>query len=228
MSAARGFFVTGTDTGVGKTLIAAALLRAFALSGLSAVGKKPIVAGAVEVGGRWLYEDVEALRSASSVDAPLELVNQYAFRAPIAPHIAAQREGVKIDLAVIERAYVKLSALAQVSVVEGAGGFQIPLGEDEDSVHLARRLGLPVILVVGMRLGCLNHALLTQAAIRAAGLPLAGWVANRLEAQVLAFDENLATLTDRIAAPLLGVVPFMAQPVAGSVAGYLDVGELVA
>jgi dethiobiotin synthetase len=225
MSMARGFFVTGTDTGVGKTLICAALLRAFAARGVSAVGMKPIVAGAIEAEAKLIYEDVEALRAASSIEAPLELVNQYAFRAPIAPHIAAQCAGVAIDLSVIERAYAKLSALAQVTIVEGVGGFKVPLGPREDSADLARRLNLPVILVVGMRLGCLNHALLTQAAIRETGPPLAGWVANTLDARMLAFDENLACLEERIAAPLLGVIPFMPAPDAQSAAHQLDLAR---
>jgi dethiobiotin synthetase len=225
---ARGFFVTGTDTGVGKTLVCAALLRAFAAQGASTVGMKPIVAGAIEVGAKLVYEDVEALRAASSIDAPLELVNQYAFRAPIAPHIAGQREGVAIDLGVIERAYAKLSALADVVIVEGVGGFNVPLGASLDTADLAQRLNLPVVLVVGLRLGCLNHAMLTQAAIRAAGLPLAGWVANTLDAQMLAFDENLASLQERVAAPLLSVVPFMPKPDAQSTAGQLDVTRLSA
>jgi dethiobiotin synthetase len=223
---ARGFFVTGTDTGVGKTLVCAALLRAFAARGASTVGMKPIVAGAVEAAGGLVYEDVEALRAASSVDAPPELVNQYAFRAAIAPHVGAQREGVAIDLDVIERAYAKLSALAQVTFVEGVGGFKVPLGAREDTADLARRLNLPVILVVGMRLGCLNHALLTQAAIHASGLPLAGWVANTLDVQMLAFDENLASLKERIAAPLLGVVPFMLELDAQKAARQLDAARL--
>jgi dethiobiotin synthetase len=224
---ARAFFVTGTDTGVGKTLVCAALLHAFARRGVSAVGMKPIVAGAVEVDGKWLYEDVEALRAASGVVAPDALINQYAFRAPIAPHIAAQREGVTIDVEVIEGTYAKLSALAEATIVEGVGGFKVPLGPHVDTVDLARRLNLPVILVVGMRLGCLNHALLTQAAIDAAGLPLAGWVANTLDVRMPMFDENLAGLNERIAAPLLGVIPSMPQPKPQSVAEVLDLRRLI-
>ncbi len=224
---ARGFFVTGTDTGVGKTLVCSALLHALAARGVSAVGMKPIVAGAVDVDGRWLYEDVEALRAASSINAPDALINQYAFRAAIAPHIAAEREGVSIDVEVIERAYAKLSALADVTIVEGVGGFKVPLGPHVDTADLARRLNLPVILIVGMRLGCLNHALLTQAAIGAAGLQLAGWVANTLDARMPMFEENLAALNERIAAPLLGVVPAMPQPKPQSVAELLDLGRLI-
>lgn len=220
---ARGFFVTGTDTGVGKTLVSATLLHAFAKSGRNAVGMKPIVAGAIEQSGKWIYEDVEALRAAASVDAPLELVNQYAFRAPIAPHIAAQREGVRIDLSVIERAYAKLSALAQATIVEGVGGFKVPLAPNEDTADLARRLNLPVILVVGMRLGCLNHALLTQDAIRATGLPLAGWVANTLDAHMLEFDANLESVKARINAPLIGVLPFLPPLSAAAAASHLDI-----
>lgn len=225
---ARGFFVTGTDTGVGKTLVAAALLHAFAARGMSAVGMKPIVAGAVEGDGRLVYEDVQALRAAASVDAPAELVNQYAFAEPIAPHIAAQREGVAIDLSVIERAYAKLSALAEMVIVEGVGGFKVPLGARHDTSDLARALGLPVLLVVGMRLGCLNHALLTRDAIHAAGLPLAGWIANRVGAEMLVFEENLASLKARIEAPMLGVIAHMPKPNPAEAARYLDLVQLSA
>jgi dethiobiotin synthetase len=223
---ARGFFVTGTDTGVGKTLASAALLRAFAASGLRSVGMKPIVAGAVERGGERIYEDVDALRAASNVAAPAELINQYAFADPIAPHIAAEREGARIELRAIERAYAKLSGLADVVIVEGVGGFKVPLGPREDTSDLARALGLPVILVVRMRLGCLNHALLTQDVIRSAGLMLAGWIANRVEPQMLMFRDNLTSLEARIDAPLLGVIAHMLKPDAAETARCLDLAPL--
>lgn len=197
------FFVTGTDTGVGKTLVAAALLRAFAAAGKPCVGMKPVAAGAE--GGRW--PDVEALRAASSVQAPRAQVNPYAFEAAIAPHIAAELAGREIRMAEILAAHAALARLAEVVIVEGAGGFVIPLNARETSADLARALGAPVILVVGMRLGCLNHALLTRRAIAASGLPFAGWVANCVQPDMEALERNVDTLRQRLDAPMLARVP---------------------
>ena len=209
----RGWFVTGTDTGVGKTLVACALLRALAANGLRAVGMKPVVAGCEQTPeGRWVNEDVAALSAASSAGAPPEAVNPYRFREAIAPHIAAQREGRAIELALIEQRCDELAAAFHAVVVEGVGGFRVPLNGAEDTADLAVRLQLPVILVVGLRLGCLSHALLTAEAIRARRLRLAGWVANRIDPQMAATDENIAALEARLPAPLLGVVPWMHRP----------------
>jgi dethiobiotin synthetase len=214
-----GFFVTGTDTGVGKTLVACAVLRALAHRGLRVVGMKPVAAGG--------DEDVAALVAASSAPAEPRLVNPYRLKLPVAPHIAAAEEGVSIDLAAIQRGYAALRAQAEVVVVEGVGGFRVPLTGREDAADLAVRLGLPVILVVGMRLGCLNHALLTVEAIAARGLPLAGWVANAIDPEMPKRPENVAALRARIAAPLLGEVPFLAPPDPARAAAALDVRPLV-
>lgn len=196
----QGVFVTGTDTGVGKTRVAVALLAALAASGLHAVGMKPVAAG-IDAGAD-INEDVAALAAAGSVDAPLALRNPYAFTAPIAPHLAARDAGARIDLGVIERAFAALAARADIVVVEGAGGALVPLGAHEDMLDIARVLRLPVLLVVGMRLGCLNHALLSTLAIRARGLTLAGWVANELPPGMARCADNVATL-----AWALGVAP---------------------
>lgn len=203
----RGFFVTGTDTGVGKTLVACALLHAFSARGNSVIGMKPVAAGLE--GGR--YADVDALVAASTVQAALELVNPYAFESPIAPHIAAAQSGLGIDLDKIERAYGELATQAEVVVVEGAGGFMIPLNARDSGADLARRLALPVILVVGMRLGCLNHALLTSSAIAAQGLACAGWVANCMQQEMPVIEENIQSLSERMDAPLLGRIPHFAR-----------------
>ena len=200
----QGYFVTGTDTGAGKTTISCALLRAFAAQGKRVIGMKPVVAGSED--GRW--HDVEQLIAASNIDAAREHINPYAFDPPVSPHIAAQQAGIGIDLAVIQRAYQALSNQADIVIVEGAGGFLVPLNAQQTGTDLARALNLPVILVVGMRLGCLNHALLTAQAIRADGLPLAGWVANGIDPQMMALEENIATLEQRLDGPLLGKVPF--------------------
>lgn len=218
MNAGRGFFVTGTDTGVGKTFVACALLRAFVARGLRAVGMKPVAAGG--------DEDVAALAAASNVAAEPRLVNPYLLKLPVAPHVAAAEQGVAIELTTIEHSCAALRARAEVVVVEGVGGFRVPLTGTEDTADLAVRLGLPVILVVGMRLGCLNHALLTAEAIAARRLPLAGWVANAIDAQMAKRAENVAALRARLGAPLLGEVPFLAVPDPRRAAGALDVRPL--
>jgi dethiobiotin synthetase len=222
----RGFFVTGTDTGVGKTLVACALLRAFARSGLRVIGMKPVAAGAAQIGVDLVNEDVAALAQASNVAAPQRLVNPYCLAPPIAPHIAARFAGVEIDLARVSEAFDALRARADWVIVEGAGGFMVPLGSSLDSSQLARALALPVVLVVGMRLGCLNHALLTQAAIARAGLPLAGWVANHIDPNMLYADENVAALRERLGAPLLARIAHDPRPDAESVSRTLLVDAL--
>ncbi len=208
----RGLFVTGTDTEVGKTLVAAALIHHHRRQGLRVAGMKPVAAGCHETASGWKNDDVEALLAASNVEAPIDAVNPYAFREPIAPHIAAKREGRTIDLDRIVAGFEALRALADLVVVEGAGGFLVPLNDTEDFGDLAQRLALPVVLTVGMRLGCINHALLTQEAIEARGLRLAGWIANRIDPRMSASEENLAALTTRLRAPLLGVIPYL-EPV---------------
>jgi len=208
----KGYFITGTDTGVGKTVIACGLLHALAAAGVKAVGMKPVAAGAEPGAYGLVNEDAERLARASGVAAPREWVNPYCLRRPIAPHIAAAEEGVVIDLSHIARSFRALADLAEVVVVEGVGGFRVPLGPAADTAQLARRLGLPVLLVVGMRLGCLNHALLTADAIAAADLGLAGWVANHVDPDMAAADENVAALEERLPAPLIARVGFMSAP----------------
>ena len=203
------FFVTGTDTGVGKTLVTCALLHATRRLGLTAVGMKPIAAG-VEDDGR--NDDVVQLLAASSIQPPLEWVNPYLYAPPIAPHIAAAEAGRPIAIEVIRQAFERLRPLADVVWVEGVGGFRVPLDARTDMADLAQRLAAPVVLVVGMRLGCLNHALLAAEAISNRGLTLAGWVANRIAPAMARFEANLETLQTRLNAPLLGVVPYGARP----------------
>jgi len=209
---ANGYFVTGTDTGVGKTLVASALLLKMRDHGLSAVGMKPVAAGTIETPHGRSNEDVDVLALASSVQAPASLVNPYRFDEPVAPHIAAADAGVCIDLHHIRHCFQWLAEQVDAVVVEGAGGLLVPLGPGHDTRDLAVSLGLPVILVVGMRLGCINHALLTTEAISARGLTLAGWVANRIDPTMRRFEENLQALGERIGARMLGVVPHMSPP----------------
>jgi dethiobiotin synthetase len=196
---AKGYFITGTDTGVGKTLASCALLHAFNAAGRTAVAMKPVVAGRED--GKWM--DVEMLAAASAVVPARQHMNPYALDPAIAPHIAARDMGIKIDIGVIRDS---LHALQRS--VEGAGGFLVPLNEHEGGDDMALALNLPVILVVGMRLGCLNHALLTARAVRETGLTLSGWIANRIDPDMAAFDENVLALKQRLRCPLLGILPF--------------------
>jgi dethiobiotin synthetase len=208
----HGFFVTGTDTGVGKTLICCALMHGLAALGKSVIGMKPVAAGATLTPEGWLNDDVASLLAAATVTAPLSTVNPYCFEPAVAPHLAARQAAVEIELDTIERAYDELALRADIVIVEGVGGFCVPLGDDHDSIDLAVRLDLPVILVVGLRLGCLNHALLTQQAIRARGLRLGGWVANRIDPAMALADQNVAALVERLDAPLLGDVDYAPSP----------------
>ena len=207
MAADNAFFVVGTDTGVGKTLVAAGLLHAMARRHARVVGMKPVAAGAVMVDGAWASEDALALRAASSIAVPPELDNPVLLPEPLSPHLAAVRAGRHIDLDALVACYHGLAARADAVVVEGAGGFLVPLSDEATGADLALRLQLPLVLVVGLRLGCLNHALLTAEAIAARGLRLAGWVANRIDPQMAAVDDNIATLARRLPAPLWAEVP---------------------
>ncbi|MBI1175510.1 MAG: dethiobiotin synthase [Sideroxydans sp.] len=218
------FFVTGTDTGVGKTLVSCALLHAFAAQGKAVAGFKPVAAGCDEDGHN---EDAQALRAASSMPLTYGQVNPYCFERAVAPHIAARYAGVRIELSRILTSYRELAGQADEVVVEGAGGFRVPLNEKQDSMDLAQRLNLPVIVVVGMRLGCLNHALLTVRAVAECGLECAGWVANVVDPDMPVLQENIDALLPRIGAPLLGVVPHMTAADARAAAEFLDVGLLM-
>ncbi len=203
---ARGLFVTGTDTGVGKTRVAVALIRALRARGLRVAAMKPVSAG--HAPGE-LNEDVLALLQAGNVTADVRDMNPYAFAEPVAPHVAAALAGVRIEPDVIVAAYSRLAAMADVVVVEGAGGWRVPLNEHEDMADLAQRLALPVVLVVGLRLGCLNHALLTAESVAHRRLPWAGWVGNQVEPAMPRAAENVACLHMRLPGPCLGVRGFL-------------------
>ena len=205
------FFVTGTDTGVGKTHVAAALLRAFAARGLRAVGMKPVAAGAQPGQPN---EDVLALRAAGNVDAALADINPYCFLPPIAPHIAAGEAGVDIDFGTLAAAHARLAMRADVVVVEGAGGWRVPLGAEGDMADLAARLGGAVILVVGLRLGCLNHALLTAESVARRGLAWGGWVGNAIDPAMACRDDNIAALQTRLPGPRLGILSYQPEGLA--------------
>jgi dethiobiotin synthetase len=231
MSTPLSLFVTGTDTEIGKTLVSAALLRGFARAGLRAAAMKPIAAGAFEVDGVWHNEDADQLDAASSVLLPPTLRTPYLLKAPAAPHIVAALENVTLDIGRIVDCHAQALELADIVVVEGVGGFRVPLTDTHDTADLALALNLPVVLVVGMRLGCISHALLTAEAIAARGLHLAGWVANRVDPDMSFADENIAAIRDRLKrqhdAPLLGIVPHLNPVSADAAADCLDTNQLL-
>jgi dethiobiotin synthetase len=212
----RDYFVTGTDTEIGKTLISAALLEAFQRRDCSTIGMKPVLHN----------EDVDLLKAASSVQAESDLIAPYLMQIPAAPHLVAALENRQISVAHIQSCYAQLIEKAEVVIVEGVGGFCVPLNAEVTTLDLAQQLALPVILVVGMRLGCINHALLTAQAIEAAGLRLAGWVANTVDPDMGYLNENVTALMERLPAPLLGRIPRMVNPSAEQVADLIDVSLL--
>lgn len=220
-------FVTGTDTEIGKTLISSAMLHALVENGVRACGMKPVAAGA-ELGadGNWHNDDCDQLAAASNVHLLPSITTPFLLREPAAPHIAAELEGVVISPVPILAAYVEINAASDAVVVEGVGGFRVPLNDEFDTADLAEQLALPVVLVVGLRLGCISHALLTVEAILARGLKLAGWVANETQADMAFADENVLALEQRIPAPFLGRVPRLDQPTAAAAAEYIDFTQL--
>jgi dethiobiotin synthetase len=221
-----GYFVTGTDTGVGKTRVAAGLIAALRAQGLRVAGMKPVASGCVATPDGLRNEDALALIEASGLDLPYDWVNPCAFAPPIAPHIAAAEAGRPIRFAVIQQALERLGERVDRVVVEGVGGWRVPLGPDGDVADLAVSLGLPVVLVVGLRLGCLNHTALTVADLKRCGVTLAGWVASAVERDFARAAENLAALHDRVAAPCLGVLAHRPAASASEVAAGLRLARL--
>jgi dethiobiotin synthetase len=219
-------FVTGTDTEIGKTLVSSAILHKLVKQGVRACGMKPIAAGAEERDGELHNDDAAMLRAAGNVQLPQHITTPFMLREPCAPHIAAALEGVTIEPVPILTAYAEILGASDATVVEGVGGFCVPFSDDFDSAGLAVQFGLPVILVVGLRLGCINHALLTAEAVVARGLVLAGWVANQVDPDMRFADENVAALEARMPAPLLGRVPRLSDPTAAAAATYIELAGL--
>ncbi len=208
MSKSAGFFVTGTDTEVGKTLVSGALIVKLREQQINAIGFKPVVAGTYkDTSGRTLNEDLETLRIASNLSHSELSLCPYVLDQPAAPHLVAAQQGLKLEISVMHNAFQDVQKHADCIVVEGAGGLLIPLNKDEDLGGFAKKIDLPMILVVGMKLGCLNHALLTYEAIKARNLKIAGWIANTLTQEMPLLQENLQTLQARIDAPFLGLIP---------------------
>ncbi len=222
-----GLFVTGTDTEVGKSFIACALLAGFRRAGLRTTAMKPVASGS-ELTPSGLRND-DALQLMAQVDCtlPYDVINPYTFQPAIAPHIAAELAGVTMDLQRINALYQDISAQADICVVEGAGGWLVPLNSGESMAELVVQLDLPVVLVVGMRLGCLNHAMLTVESILARGVPLAGWIANQVAPGMACLEQNIETLRQWLPAQLLGVVEYLPGTSPEKVADYLDIARLM-
>lgn len=205
----KSFFITGTDTDVGKTYVTRLLLQSFNQQSLQTAGFKPISAGCEQTAEGLRNEDALILQQASSVTLEYDLINPVAFEPPVAPHLAAEQLGVSVDMQTVNQAYSQIQALnPDITLVEGAGGWRLPLGQGRYLSDFAIQHKLPVILVVGMRLGCLNHALLTAEAIRRDGLSIAGWVANHIDPDMDLQKQNIASLKALLDAPFLGVVPY--------------------
>ncbi len=208
----RGYFVTGTDTEIGKTVVSAALIRALNRGGYRTVGMKPVASGSLKTAEGLRNDDALSLMRAASIKCRYELINPYAFEPPIAPHIAAAEAGVSIHFERIRERFDELAASADAIVVEGVGGWLAPLDDERFVAELARAIQLPVVLVVGMRLGCLNHALLTAESMRRSGIACAGWVANELDGSMERLDENVQALRERLPFPMVARVPVMNDP----------------
>lgn len=221
----NGFFITGTDTEIGKTFVTAALTRALSAEGLRVAAIKSLAAGQEFVDGRWVNEDVATLRAAQNLGLTDSEVGPLQFREPCAPQIAARLEGRAIDRDALLAAIRSTASKADIALVEGVGGFRVPLTDSWDTADLAVDLGLPVILVVGLRLGCINHALLTAEAIRARGLTLAAWVANTADPHQPHVADNLAALQAGLKAPCLGHLPRLSDPLAAPAC--LDISALL-
>ncbi|MCV9919697.1 MULTISPECIES: dethiobiotin synthase [Pseudomonas] len=223
----KAYFIAGTDTDVGKTTIAAGLLHAARLQGLSTLGAKPVASGCAVTAKGLRNADAQALIDESTFKLAYELVNPFAFEPAIAPHLAAREAGIALGVpALLAPMQTVLKQGADFTLIEGAGGWRVPLSDHANLSDLAIALKLPVILVVGVRLGCINHALLSAEAIARDGLQLAGWVANIIEPRTSRLEENLASLAERLPAPCLGRVPKLKQASGAAVAEYLQLDLL--
>lgn len=219
----RHFFVTGTDTDCGKTLVTLGFMHLMARAGYRVAGMKPVACGAIDTPGGLRNQDAMAIGEQCTETLPYGQVNPYCFEPPIAPHLAAEQADETILLSVLKDSYTALASVADAVIVEGAGGWRVPLGGKLDIAGLCAALDLPAVLVVGMRLGCLNHALLSAESIQRENISLAGWVANCVDPEMQYPQQNIQTLASTLDAPLLGELPFMSNPTPAKAATYLDI-----
>lgn len=226
MRSEGGFFITGTDTDVGKTRCTLGMMAWLQQQGSSVVAMKPVASGCEATPEGLRNEDALLLQAQGSLQVDYSLINPYPFAPAIAPHLAAAKAGMQIEIPTILDAFRLLSSQADYTLVEGVGGWRVPLNEEESVADLARALGLPVLLVVGVRLGCINHALLSAEAIRASGLKLAGWIANSVAPDMAAPEQNIQAIEQRLGAPLLGRIPYLADLRAESFAAALSLERI--
>jgi dethiobiotin synthetase len=219
----QGYFITGTDTGVGKTWCSVALMHYFKKQGKSVAGMKPVASGASWINDQLINDDALLLQQNASKNFRYDIVNPYAFEMPVAPHIAAEKTGESIDLERIVENIAEIQNSCEIVIVEGVGGWLVPLGPKLGIADMAKRLGFPVIVVVAIRLGCINHARLTFSALHAAGVLCAGWIANCTEPGMLAKEENIQTIARFSGAPLLGSLPFSPKPNFSALASHLKI-----
>jgi len=217
----EGYFITGTDTAVGKTWCSLGLMARLQQQGKTVVAMKPVASGCARTAAGLRNDDALRLQAQASVALPYETVNPYAFAPAIAPHIAAAQAGATIEIATVVETFEQLHKQAEMTVVEGVGGWQVPLNDRESVADLARALALPVILVVGLRLGCINHALLSAESIRASGCRLAGWIGNGVDPAMQQQQDTIAAINRRIHAPLLGIVPYQQELAPAAIACHL-------
>jgi len=220
-------FITGTDTDSGKTLVTLGLMHALQQKGLRVNGMKPVAAGVSEIDSEAVNEDAQLIRLQSSRQLPYELVNPHLFEPAIAPHIAAQQVDRTIDFKPVKAAFYEIEKQSELVVVEGAGGWLVPLNEQQDVADIAVHMNLPVILVVGLKLGCINHARLSMQAIQARGCRVMGWVGSQIDPEMMNVDENIKTLKQYLPVQCLGVVPWLEERDTETVAGYIDSEALI-
>jgi len=218
----NSYFITGTDTGCGKTEISLGLMQLLQNQGQQVLGMKPVASGAEQTPDGLRNEDALKLQAQGSIELPYSAINPFAYEPPIAPHLAAAQSGETIDLNLIAAHYTALASQADSVIVEGVGGWRVPLNESQGVSDLAVMLGLPVVLVVGLKLGCINHALLSVESVLASGARLVGWIGNQVERDMLVLGENVETLKGAIEVPCLGVVPYCDEPSAVDIAQYLE------
>lgn len=223
----KNIFITGTDTGVGKTAVTYLLVRSLVKQGYKVAAMKPVASGAQYIEGQWVNDDALALMQASNLDLSYELVNPYCFAAPVAPHIAAQQAKQHIDLDVIKQSFDLLNQLADIVIVEGVGGWYVPLSEQCDCTDLVRTLDLSVLLVVGMRLGCINHALLTAAAIAREKFGFIGWIANILNTDMPHLNLNINAIQSRLHQPLVATIPEVDTLATASLINLFDLKKIL-
>ncbi len=205
----KSVFITGTDTGVGKTWFTLGLLEALKKQGLNANGMKPVASGGSYINGKLINDDARLILQHSSGAENYEHINPYVFEAPVSPNIAARQANEIIELQQIVSSYNRLESVSDNTVVEGVGGWRVPIYENISTADMVRELGTPVILVVGLRLGCINHAILTAEAIKADGIDLCGWVSNQIESEYLHKQETLEFLTEELACPNIANIDYM-------------------